>query len=147
MYTLNDPMLALILRFAGRKQDIAFSDEEFLRRQVEAIQEYIGQHPPEEQEMRAIEWIAMRARQYRKIWEKESLTDEVSSHRCADCPLADSGTIGHCEIHEQWLELIHQYMADDINSREYIESALELLARNKEHLKIKHGMLKKRGVS
>jgi len=146
MYTLDDSMLTLILRFAGRKQEIAFSDEEFLRRQVEAIQQYIERYPPEEQEMRAIEWIAERARQYRQIWEKEQLTDEVVTHRCPDCPLSSTGSDEHCEIHEQWLELIHQYMADELNSREYIESALELLARNKEHLKIKHGMLKKRGV-
>jgi len=96
--------------------------------------------------MRALEWIAIRARQYRKAREKEGLTKELISHRCPDCPLSDPGTIGHCEIHDQWLDLLNQYMASDMKSRKYIESALELLAQNKDHLMIKRGMLKVRAV-
>jgi len=44
------------------------------------------------------------------------------------------------------VELLHQYMANEMNSREYIESSLELLAQNKEHLMIKRGKLKIRGT-
>ena len=146
MYTINDSMLTLILRFAGRKQDIAFSSQDFIQKQIKAIQAYVEQYPPEERKMRSIEWIATRARQYRKTWEKESLSREVSSHRCPDCPLSDPGSDEHCQIHDQWVELLHQYMADEMNSREYIESSLELLAQNKEHLKIKRGRLKARSV-
>jgi predicted metal-dependent hydrolase len=141
MYTINDSMLTLILRFAGHNQAIAFSDQEFIQEQLKAIQEYVEQYPSEEKQSRAIEWIAMRARKYRKTWEKESITNEVSSHRCLDCPLSEPGVFGHCQIHEQWLALLQQYAADEINSRQYIESSLEMLAQNKEHLRVKRGML------
>jgi len=146
MYTINDSMLALVLRFAGRKQEIAFSDQEFMRKQLKAMQAYVEQYPPEEKKKRSMEWIATRARQYRETWEEESITREVSSHRCPDCPLSDPGTDVHCQIHDQWMELLHQYMTKEMNSREYIESSLELLAQNKEHLKIKQGKLKVRGT-
>jgi len=146
MYTINDSMLTLILRFTGRKQDIAFSNQDFIRKQVKAMRAYVEKHPPEERKMRSMEWIATRARQYRKAWEKESIAREVSGHRCPDCPLSDPGTDEHCQIHDQWVELLHQYMANEMNSREYIESSLELLAQNKEHLMIKRGKLKIRGT-
>ena len=139
-------MLTLILRFAGHKQAIAFSDQEFIQKQLNAIQEYLEEYPPEEQESRAIEWIARHADQYRKMWEKESITNEVSSHRCLDCPLSEPGVFGHCQIHEQWLALLQQYAADEINSRQYIESSLEMLAQNKEHLRIKRGVPIARGA-
>jgi len=134
-------MLTLILRFAGRKQEIAFSDQEFIQKQLKTIQKHIEKYPPEEQGSRALEWIAMRACNYRKMWEKESVTKEVSSHRCPDCPLSDPGTMGHCQIHDQWLGLLQQYVANDINSKTYIESSLEILAQNKEHLMIRRGIL------
>jgi hypothetical protein len=146
MYTINNSMLTLILRFAGRKQDIAFSNQEFIQKQLQAIQGYVDKYPPEEKKMRTIEWIAMCAREYREAWEKESICKEVSSHRCPDCPLSDSGDLEHCQIHEQWVRLIEQYSAHEMNSRTYVESALELLAQNKEHLKIKQGTLEVRGV-
>ncbi len=146
MYTINDSMLTLILRFAGHKQAIAFSDQEFIQKQLSAIQEYLEKYPPEEQESRAIEWIAMHADQYRKIWERESITKEVSSHRCLDCPLSEPGVFEQCQIHGQWLELLQQYAANEINSRQYIESSLEMLAQNKEHLRIKRGVPIARGA-
>ncbi|MDT8375855.1 MAG: hypothetical protein RQ867_03840 [Mariprofundaceae bacterium] len=145
MYTINDSMLTLILRFTGHKQEVAFSDQEFIREQLKAIQEYVEQFPAEEKQSRAIEWIAKRARKYRKIWEKERITKEVSSHRCLDCPLSEPGVTGHCQIHVQWLELLQQYAANEISSRQYIERSLEMLAQNKEHLKIKHGRLVAKG--
>jgi len=144
MYTVNDSMLTLILRFAGRKQDIAFSNQDFIRKQVKAIRAYVEQYPPEERKKRSMEWITTRARQYRTTWEKESITREVSGHRCADCPLSDSGTDEPCQIHDQWVELLHQYITREIHSEEYIENSLKLLAQNKEHLKIKRGKLKVR---
>jgi len=147
MYTISDSMLTLILRFAGRKQEIAFSNQKFIQKQLKAIQEYVEQYPPEERKMRAFEWIAKSAHQYRKTWEEKSLVNEVSSHRCPDCPLSNPGTDEHCQIHDQWMQLLHQYMANEINSQKYIGSSLELLAQNKEHLRIKRGMLKARGVS
>jgi len=144
MYTINDSMLALVLRFAGRKQGIAFSDKEFMQKQLKAIQAYVEQYPPEERKKRSMEWITTRARQYRETWEKENIAHEVSGHRCSDCPLSDPGIDEHCQIHDQWVELLHQYITKEIHSEEYIESSLKLLAQNKEHLKIKHGKLKVR---
>jgi len=144
MYTINDSMLTLILRFAGGKQDIAISNQEFIRKQRKAMQAYVKQYPPEERKKRSMEWIATHARQYRDAWEKENITREVSGHRCSDCPLSGPGTDEHCRIHDQWVELLHQYITREIHSEEYIESSLKLLAQNKEHLKIKHGRLKRR---
>ena len=141
MYTIDDAMLTLILRFAGRKQDIAFSSEEFILKQRRAIQKYVEKFPPDERKSRALEWIAVRARQYRKMWEAERITSEASRHRCADCPLSGPGDSQHCRIHSQWLELLRQYAASELTSREYIESALDMLARHKEHLRIRHGRL------
>ena len=142
MYKINDSMLTLILRFAGCNQEIAFSNQEFLREQVKAIQAYVGKYPPEERKQKTIEWIAERAREYRETWEEEHLTREVSSHRCPDCPLAESGDSQHCRIHEQWLELLQRYAADEITSRKYIEDALVLLSHNKKHLRIRRGVLR-----
>jgi len=146
MYTINDSMLTLILRFTGRRQDIAFSNQEFIRKQVKAMRAYVEQYPPEERKKRSMEWIATRARQYRTTWEKESITREVSGHRCADCPLSDSGTDEPCQIHDQWVELLHHYMTREMNSREYIENSLKLLAQNKGRLMVQRGRLKVRGA-
>ncbi len=57
MYTINDTMFALILRFVGNNQDISFCNEEFLQKQFKTIQEHISQFPPEEQRYRIFEWI------------------------------------------------------------------------------------------
>ena len=144
MYTINDSMLTLILRFAGCKQDVAFSNQKFIQKQMKAIRAYVEQYPPEERKERSMEWIATRAHQYRETWEQESLTQTMSGHRCPDCPLSGPGADEHCQIHDQWVELLHQYITRKIHSEEYIESSLKLLAQNKEHLKIKHGKLKVR---
>ena len=57
MHTINDPMFALILRFVGGNQKIAFEDDKFIKKELKVIQSYIEQFPPEERELRAIEWI------------------------------------------------------------------------------------------
>ncbi len=73
----------------------------------------------------------------RKTWEKEILTMKFSDQRCSDCPLTHSSDIEPCQIHIQWLELLQQYVTDAINSKEYVENVLNLLAAHKEKLKIK----------
>jgi len=137
MYTINDAVLALILRFVGRDQGVTVSDREFIQRQLKAIREHIEKFPPEEQESRAIEWIEEHSREYRKAWEKEVVTKEFSEQRCPDCPLSENGSSRHCQIHDQWRELLRQYATDKISSSKYVKSALTLLAQHKEHLKIK----------
>jgi len=141
MHTIDDPMFALILRFGGYNQQIAFCNHDFIREQLKIIQEHIEKFPPEEQEMRAIEWIEKYAREYRERWEKEIIDKEFSSQRCPDCPLAQINIGEQCQIHRQWMDLLKQYAADEIGSKKYIENALELLAQHKEDLKIKLSML------
>lgn len=137
MHTINDPMFALILRFVGGNQKIAFEDDKFIRKELEVIQEYIEQFSADERELRALEWIEAHAYGYRKTWEKEAIGKELSARRCPDCPLAVMDTSEHCAIHEEWMNLLHQYAADEISSREYVENALELIGKHKESLKVK----------
>lgn len=142
MYTINDPMFALILRFVGRNSKVTFHDNEFIRKELEAIQAHIEQFPPEEREWRALEWIEAHAYEYRKAWEKETIGKEFSRQRCPDCPLAVMDDSEYCEIHEEWLNLLRQYAADEISSKEYVENALKLITRHKENLKIKLSLLR-----
>jgi len=145
MYTIDDPMFALILRFVGHNQKITLCDHNFIQKQLKAIQEHIEKFSPEERGLRAIEWIEKYAREYRKRWEKEIIDKKFSSQRCLDCPLSEINILEHCQIHEQWQELLQQYAADEINSKEYIENTMQLLAQHKEDLKIKLSMLQERG--
>ncbi|KHD06296.2 hypothetical protein PN36_17275 [Candidatus Thiomargarita nelsonii] len=142
MYSIDDPMFALILRFVGHNQKIFFCNQNFIKKQLKAIQEHIEKFPPEEKELRAIEWIEKCARQYRKIWEKEIITDAFSKEKCPDCPLSEINNLKICRIHDQWLKLFQQYAINEIDSKQYIESNLKLLAEHKEHLKIKLSELK-----
>jgi len=142
MYKIQDTMFALILRFIGRREEVQLCNQEFIQKQFKTIKNYIAKYPPEEQEMRAIEWIEMYARKYRKTWEKESAAQEVSESRCEDCPLAKPEVLGHCDIHDQWLDLLQHYTAEDMTSKEYIENTLRLLGKHKEDLKVKLSQLK-----
>jgi hypothetical protein len=144
MYTINDPMFALILRFVGRNQKVILHDGNFIKKQLKEIQAHIDQFPAQEQESRALEWIEAHAYEYRKAWEKEAIGKEFSRERCPDCPFATMNDSEHCGIHEEWLSLLQRYAADEINSREYVENALNLIVRHKEDLKIKLSMLRKR---
>ena len=137
MYTIDDPMFALILRFIGQNQKVTFCDHEFFNKQLKAIQEHVEKFPPEEKELRAIEWIEKCARKYRERWENEIVGMKFSNERCPDCPLSNTSISGHCQIHEQWLELLQKYSADKINAKVYVENALELVAQHKDDLKRK----------
>jgi len=137
MYTINDTMFAMILRFIGNNQDISFCNEEFLKKQFKTIQEHINQFPEEEKRYRTFEWIEKYAKEYRKNWEKEILTMKLADQRCPDCPLIHSSNTEPCQIHVEWLELLQQYVTDKINSSEYVENVLNLLSAHKEQLKIK----------
>jgi len=145
MYTIDDPMFALILRFVGYDQAITFYNHDFIQKELKTIQEHIKKYPPEEKQLRTIEWIEKYAREYRKRWEKEVIDKEISSQRCLDCPLSESNTSEHCQIHEQWMTLLQQYAADKINSKKYIENNLKLFAQHKKDLKIKLSMLQETG--
>ena len=140
MYTLDDPLLALLLRFVGSSQKASFRDHDFYQRQLAAIREHVGKYPPEERRARAMEWVEKYARKYREAWMKQ-IVDDVSGQRCPDCPLAEIDADGNCQIHDLWLQLLQQYVAEEIDDRIYVESTLALLARHKEDLKLKSGVL------
>lgn len=134
---MNDPLFALFLRFAGFNRELSSHDEEFLKQQVEEIKAHVNSYPPEEQGSRTIQWIEQYAKSYRDRWDKEIIAREASDHRCTDCPLCHDNKHQHCEIHDQWRQLLKKYIANGINSQDYIEQTLALLAAHKEDLKVK----------
>jgi hypothetical protein len=138
MYTIDDPMFALILRFIGHNKQVHFCDEGFLHKQVKAIQEHVKKFPPEERQLRAIEWIEKYARQYRKNWEEETIVKKFLGKRCSDCPIHKSKfKVFKCQVHDKWMQLFQQYATDEISSKQYVEKNLKLLRQHKEQLKIK----------
>ena len=136
MYTLDDPMLALILRFVGRSETIAFCDEGFLREQQEALREHLAGVPGEDRRARALEWVETHAREYRDRWAHRVVDEVFSGERCQDCPLVGQDDAGNCRIHDQWLELFHRYLADEITTGTYVADSLAILARHKKSLKV-----------
>ena len=132
---VEDPMLALIVRFAGAGRDASLPNESFLRDQVVAMQGYLNQFPASEKNTRAIEWIEEHAGEYRKSWQLKQVSSWVRDQRCPDCPLQGGQMGGSCEIHGRWLGLLNQYAADEITVGEYVEKALVLLNRHKNRLR------------
>ena len=132
MFVIDDPFLALILRFVVDSENPDAPNDEFLKRQLKAMRRYLARFPAEEHTTRAIEWIGKHAARYRRDWERNSLASRTVYLRCADCPLADLGAAEQCEIHEQWLYLLHRYLAGEVNTRGYIEDCLALLRESKE---------------
>jgi len=86
MYIVDDPLLALITRFMGDSQNVAVSDTEFLIRQINAIEDYIGQFPNSERDERAIEWIAAHAREYRRQWQKKNYRSNLGQGALSGLP-------------------------------------------------------------
>ncbi len=135
MFVLDDPFLALILRFVVDTEGTGSTNQEFLERQLKAIKHHLAQYPAEEHGARAMEWIERRAAQFRRDWERNAVASRTLYLRCADCPLAGLGVAEHCEIHEQWLYLLHRYLTEEVTSRDYLEDALALLGQYKERLR------------
>ena len=135
MFVVDDPLLALILRFVVDTEEPGVADGEFLDRQLKAMRQYLAKFPEAEHGTRAIEWIEQHAAKYRRDWERNTLTSRTVYLRCADCPLADLGAEEQCEIHEQWLYLLHRYLRSEVNTRKYIESSLALLSEYKDQLR------------
>ena len=133
----DDPCFSLFLRFAGFNRELSSHDEEFFEKQLQEVKAHVDQYQPKERGARAIQWIEQYAKNYRDRWNKEIIAREASDHRCSDCPLCGDNTHKHCEIHDQWLKLLQQYIANEINSQEYIENTLILLATHKEDLRVK----------
>jgi hypothetical protein len=137
MSIIDDPMLALIARFVlGDIDNLGVSDEEFLQHQVAAIKEHIGDAPPELRQQLALEWIKEHAEQYRREWQRRTLSRVALEQRCADCPLIHEDPSSSCAIHDKWLLLLQQYIDGDISSDNYVEETLDLLGTHKLSLKI-----------
>ncbi|HSA59600.1 MAG TPA: hypothetical protein VLJ37_07945 [bacterium] len=138
MYKIDDPLFALILRFVGYELGVSYcDDEDFVQRELKAIESYIDGFPQAEQERHAMEWVEGHANEYRKKWEKDFVRRTISGQRCADCPISKNGRPGNCPIHDQLSALLEKYIGGDVTASGYVKDSLELLSRYKEHLKIK----------
>ena len=139
MTIIDDPLLALILRFVVREEGIDIEDDAFIQTQIETLQQHLDRYPREERGERALQWIETHAENYRREWQRKTVSEQADVIRCGDCPLAHSGTRETCKIHDAWLELLNGYIAEEIDSRRYVEKTLRLLRDNKERLRIRLG--------
>ncbi|MEA3277149.1 MAG: hypothetical protein U9Q81_18055 [Pseudomonadota bacterium] len=134
-FAIDDPMLALIARFAGCCEQLDISEETFLRQQLDEIRDYVGRYPEEQTHERALEWIARNAERYRRNWKKNLVTGQAAASRCPDCPLERRDVTDRCEIHDAWLEVLNLYVAGETSSQQYVDDTLSLLRRHKERLR------------
>jgi hypothetical protein len=135
VFSIDDPMLALIARFAACCTDREVSEEAFLRQQCEQIYEYVKNDPEDQRQERALEWVMHNAEAFRRKWHENAAAQAALASRCPDCPLERQDDATTCEIHERWLELLNRYVARDISSRAYVVDTLSLLRDQKERLK------------
>ena len=131
MLVVDDALMALIMRFVVDTEDDGSGSEEFLQRQLKVLRKYLAQFPDKERGARAMEWVGKHAARYRRDWERNNLADRTVYLRCADCPLAGVDAVEQCEIHEQWLYLLHRYLAGEAMTRDYVEDCLAVLREYK----------------
>jgi hypothetical protein len=138
MGVIDDPMLALIARFVVEDIDnLRIPDEVFLQQQVEEIKRHVGESEGVELHRLALQWIRENAEHYRREWQKKELSRIVLDKRCMDCPLLRRSTNKpFCTIHNRWVALLREYLADQISSERYVEKTLNLLNQHKKNLKI-----------
>ena len=136
MLIVDDPLLALIVRFVVDQDQLDLSDEEFIQRQLQTLRDYLERFPPQEHTARAMAWVAENAEGYRRSWQKNVVSRCAPNERCPDCPLTGGTGQGHCEVHARWLQLLRMYLADDISSECYVEDTLDLLRRYKTDLRV-----------
>ncbi len=134
MTIIDDPLLALILRFVTPEEAIAVRDEAFIQTQIETLRRHLARYPEEERGEQALRWIETHAANYRRAWQRRTAVERAERIRCRDCPLADDGDGGNCEIHGAWLELLSGYAEGSIDSRVYVERTLALLRGHKQRL-------------
>jgi hypothetical protein len=144
MFIVDDPMLALISRFVMDSEQLDASNEEFLRQQVQSIEQYVDQFGADERQRRALEWIEEHAKHHRQSWQRRKVSEQLTERRCKDCPLIQDDAQPHCEIHAAWADLLRDYVDDKISSGQYVEDALKLLSDHKSQLKVAHSARPKR---
>lgn len=133
---VDDPMLALLTRFACGDGQLHLAQEQFMLDQIAAIERYVAPFPPEQQHQLAMEWIERYAMRYRQAWQKKAVHAQAVRARCPDCPLADDDLNGNCSVHHRWLDLLNRYIADELSSQRYVEDTLRLLTDSKRRLKV-----------
>ena len=135
MFTLDDPMLALIIRFVTNPNELSTSDEEFMKIQLETLRKHLAKFPEEDKRQRALEWINSHAESYRSNWHRQALSKQLNRKRCKDCPMQGYENT-HCVVHDRWLKLLNRYLADRITSERYVYEALQLLQQHKTELRV-----------
>lgn len=134
MSLIDDPMLALIIRFVTPQGEMAVSNEAFIKHQCEILQHHVSQFPKQERSQKAMEWIQIHAENYRRNWQRAIVTRKAREQRCKDCPMLASSDRTNCAVHTQWLRLLMAYLDREISSESYVEDALELLRQHKSEL-------------
>jgi len=134
MFIADDPLLACLVRFVSASNGSGPGNEDFLNLQIRTLKRHLLQFPAEEQNEAAMAWVMEHAANYRRYWQRRTISEQTWALRCRDCPIADRGLAEHCEIHEQWLYLLRRYMQGEVRSRDYVENALSLLQANKDAL-------------
>ncbi|MEN8179134.1 MAG: hypothetical protein ABFS39_11030 [Pseudomonadota bacterium] len=134
MSIIDDPMLALIIRFVTKHGEIDASNEAFIKLQFETLKDHIAQFPIEKQGPKAMEWIKQHAENYRRNWQQKVVTHQARGTRCKDCPILGYEGNAVCVVHDRWLKLLEEFLADEIDSERYIEEALQLLREHKREL-------------
>jgi hypothetical protein len=133
---IDDPLLSLILRFVLSNDELEQPGEGFIQGQICALKDYIAQFPDADQEETAFAWIEQHAEAYRRNWERRTVSTHASKEQCADCPMVVEGGPDQCLVHGEWLQLLEAYCRDSITTRSYIESAMALLRKHKDKLKL-----------
>lgn len=136
MYIVDDPTLALMIRFMGAAEPLNLSDAEFLFEQLDAIEQHVSQYPADERQTRALEWIETHARAYRQRWQQQAAAQHMARLRCSDCPLTEGKPGAPCSVHRRWLALLRRYTGGELSGQDYVHDALKLLAAHKKRLKI-----------
>ncbi|MCG6863115.1 MAG: hypothetical protein LJE70_17855 [Chromatiaceae bacterium] len=137
MDEIDDPLLALILRFVVAEADSDLPHAACMRLQVTLIQEHISAFRAEDREARAIEWVEQHARRFREDCKGKLVAAALAEEaRCRDCPLLETSNRGPCVIHEYWASLVRRYVNKQLSSAEYVRNSLALLQEHKEKLKV-----------
>lgn len=137
MFVVDDPLLALIIRFVASNPEVDVTAKGFLHRQLETMKQYLARYPEDEQDQRAVEWVARYAEEYRSQWQRRVVSEQKERQRCIDCPMNTLAQETHCPIHHQWRELLKRYARDEIGSAEYVREALQMLREHKQELKVR----------
>jgi len=137
MNDIDDPLLALILRFVVEDSESSLPHEACMRLQVTLIQEHIAAFALQEREARAIEWVEQHARRFREECKGKLVAAALAEEaRCRDCPLLETADGRPCVIHDRWAALVREYVDEQLSSAEYVGNSLALLQDHKDQLKV-----------